>query len=62
MGIAFQLNIVAGILFAYVSNYLLQGVGGENDWRYMPGNSVFIVFHLYVIYSGESPMADPVQE
>ena len=33
MVISFQLNVVAGILVAYFSNYLLQGVGGENDWR-----------------------------
>lgn len=35
--ISFQLNIVAGILLAYLSNYLLQGVGGSNDWRWMLG-------------------------
>jgi MFS family permease len=32
----FQFNIVFGILIAYVSNYLFQGVG-ENDWRWMLG-------------------------
>jgi sugar porter (SP) family MFS transporter len=31
----YQFNIVFGILIAYLSNYLLKGVGGENDWRYM---------------------------
>lgn len=35
--ISFQLNVVAGILLAYFSNYLLQGVGGSNDWRWMLG-------------------------
>lgn len=31
----YQFNIVFGILIAYFSNYLLKGIGGENDWRYM---------------------------
>lgn len=31
----YQINIVSGILVAYVSNYLLQGVGDHNDWRWM---------------------------
>ncbi|MEQ8471873.1 MAG: MFS transporter [Marinoscillum sp.] len=33
----YQFNIVLGILVAFISNYLLQGVGGENDWRWMLG-------------------------
>lgn len=37
MVISFQLNVVSGILVAYLSNYLLAGVGGENDWRWMLG-------------------------
>ena len=32
----FQFNIVFGILMAYLSNYLLDGVG-ENAWRWMLG-------------------------
>jgi MFS transporter, SP family, arabinose:H+ symporter len=36
----FQFNIVFGILVAYVSNYLFQGVG-ENDWRWMLGVVAF---------------------
>ena len=32
----YQLNIVLGILVAFVSNYLLAGVGAE-PWRYMVG-------------------------
>ena len=32
----FQFNIVAGILAAYVSNWLLGGLG-PNDWRFMLG-------------------------
>lgn len=32
----FQLNIVAGILIAYLSNFLFIGIG-EDSWRYMLG-------------------------
>jgi sugar porter (SP) family MFS transporter len=35
----FQFNIVAGILAAYVSNWLLGGMG-PNDWRWMMGVQV----------------------
>lgn len=31
----FQFNIVFGILIAYLSNSLLRGVGGGEDWRWM---------------------------
>lgn len=33
----YQFNIVFGILIAFISNYLLKGVGGANDWRWMLG-------------------------
>lgn len=33
----YQFNIVFGILVAFISNYLLQGVGGADDWRWMLG-------------------------
>jgi MFS transporter, SP family, arabinose:H+ symporter len=57
MVIAFQLNIVAGILFAYVSNYFLQGVGGADDWRYMLGVVAVpaFLFSLLMVYTPESP-------
>ncbi len=57
MGIAFQLNIVAGILLAYFINYLLQGVGGENDWRYMLGVIAVpsILFSMLMLFTPESP-------
>ena len=32
-----QFNIVFGILIAFLSNYLLDGVGGSSDWRWMLG-------------------------
>lgn len=54
---SFQLNIVAGILFAYLSNYLLQGVGGEDDWRYMLGVVAIpsLLFSLFMLFTPESP-------
>lgn len=33
----YQFNIVLGILVAFISNYLLIGFGGSNDWRWMLG-------------------------
>lgn len=33
----YQFNIVFGILVAFISNYLLSGIGGTNDWRWMLG-------------------------
>lgn len=33
----YQFNIVFGILIAFISNYLLDGVGGSSDWRWMLG-------------------------
>ncbi|MFN0037778.1 MAG: sugar porter family MFS transporter, partial [Saprospiraceae bacterium] len=57
MVISFQVNIVLGILLAYVSNYLLSGVGGENDWRWMLGIVALpsLVFSLMVLVTPESP-------
>lgn len=57
MGIAFQLNIVAGILLAYLTNYVLQGVGGANDWRYMLGIIAIpsLLFTLMMLRTPESP-------
>lgn len=57
MGIAFQLNIVAGILLAYLINYLLKDVGGENDWRYMLGIVAVpsLIFSLLMFFTPESP-------
>ncbi|HLF46960.1 MAG TPA: sugar porter family MFS transporter [Chitinophagaceae bacterium] len=57
MVIAFQMNIVIGILAAYVSNYLLQGVGGENDWRWMLGVVAIpsLFFSVLMFFTPESP-------
>lgn len=57
MGIAFQINVVSGILLAYLINYLLQGVGGENDWRYMLGLIAIpsLIFSVMMFVTPESP-------
>ena len=33
----YQFNLVLGILIAFISNYLLEGFDGSNDWRWMIG-------------------------
>ena len=57
MVIAFQFNIVFGILIAYVSNYLLRGVGGDTDWRWMLGIVALpsIIFSFLMSLTPESP-------
>jgi len=52
----FQLNIVIGILIAYISNYFIQGLG-ENSWRWMLGIEAFpaLIFSISVIFVSESP-------
>ena len=52
----FQLNVVVGILIAYVSNYLIQGIG-EHAWRWMLGVEAFpaLVFSISVLFISESP-------
>jgi MFS transporter, SP family, arabinose:H+ symporter len=57
MVISFQVNIVTGILIAYLSNYLLQGIGGENDWRWMLGVVAIpsLVFSLLMLMVPETP-------
>lgn len=53
----FQFNIVFGILMAYLSNYLLQGVGGEDSWRLMLGVVAIpaLIYTILVIFVPESP-------
>lgn len=52
----FQLNIVLGIVIAYLSNYLI-GQGGEDSWRWMLGVQAFpsILFFLLLTVVPESP-------
>lgn len=57
LGALYQFNIVFGILVAFLSNYFLQGVGGENDWRWMLGILVIpsLIFTSMVFGIPESP-------
>lgn len=52
----FQFNIVFGIIVAFLSNFLLQGVG-ENAWRWMIGVAAFpsIAYTLMCFALPESP-------
>jgi sugar porter (SP) family MFS transporter len=53
----YQFNIVFGILVAFLSNYFLEGVGGENDWRWMLGMLAIpsVIYSALVIGVPESP-------
>jgi sugar porter (SP) family MFS transporter len=53
----YQFNIVFGIFVAYFSNYLLKGVGGINDWRWMLGVMAIpsIIYTALVFGVPESP-------
>jgi sugar porter (SP) family MFS transporter len=53
----YQFMIVFGILIAYISNYALAGVGGENDWRYMLGVEAIpaLAYSLMILGVSESP-------
>jgi MFS family permease len=53
----YQFNIVFGILIAFLSNYFLQGVGGNNDWRWMLGVMALpsLIYTLMVFGIPESP-------
>ncbi|GAB4055620.1 sugar porter family MFS transporter [Spirosoma litoris] len=52
----FQFNVVLGILIAYLSNYLLEGVGAES-WRWMLGVQAIpsLIFLIAVLTIPESP-------
>ncbi len=52
----FQFNVVSGILIAFVSNYLLFGIG-EEAWRWMLGVQAFpaFLFFTLVFLVPESP-------
>ena len=57
LGALYQFNIVFGILVAFLSNYFLKGVGGENDWRWMLGVLAVpsLIYSIMVIGVPESP-------
>tara|TARA_B100000902_G_scaffold257675_1_gene243903 strand:- start:6665 stop:7981 length:1317 start_codon:yes stop_codon:yes gene_type:complete len=47
----YQLNLVSGILVAFLSNYLLTGIG-DNDWRYMMGvEAIPAIFYTVLVIS-----------
>jgi len=52
----YQFNLVIGILVAFLSNYLLSGLG-ENDWRYMMGIEALpaIIYTFLVLSIPKSP-------
>ncbi len=52
----FQFNVVLGILIAFVSNYLLNGIS-EESWRWMLGVQAFpsLLFFSLVFFIPESP-------
>lgn len=57
LGGLYQFNLVLGILIAFISNYLLQGFGGENDWRWMLGVEAIpaILYTLMTLQLPNSP-------
>jgi sugar porter (SP) family MFS transporter len=52
----FQFNIVFGIVVAYASNRLLDGIG-ENAWRWMLGVAAFpsLLYAIFCLWIPESP-------
>ena len=57
LGAMYQFNIVFGILIAFLSNYFLEGKGGENDWRWMLGVMAVpsLIYTIMVFGIPESP-------
>ncbi len=53
----YQFNIVFGIFIAYFSNLALQGVGGDNDWRWMLGVEAIpaLIFCFMILGVPRSP-------
>ena len=53
----YQFMIVFGILMAFISNYLLSGFGGINDWRWMLGVEAIpaLMYTLMVLTVPRSP-------
>ena len=53
----YQFNIVFGILIAFLSNYLLKGFQGSDDWRWMLGVAGIPSFFYTIMVFGlpESP-------
>lgn len=53
----FQLNVVSGILLAFLSNYVIALVAEDTSWRWMLGVMAFPagVFFLLLFYISETP-------
>ncbi|MBO9573384.1 MAG: sugar porter family MFS transporter, partial [Chitinophagaceae bacterium] len=53
----FQFNIVFGIVVAYFSNYLLNGIAGDDSWRYMLGVVAIpsFIYCVLMFFVPESP-------
>ncbi len=54
---SYQFNIVFGIFIAFISNYLLKGFGGANDWRWMLGVEAIpaLIYSVMVLKVPNSP-------
>ncbi|MBX2827056.1 MAG: sugar porter family MFS transporter [Flavobacteriaceae bacterium] len=53
----YQFCLVFGIMIAFISNWALKGVGGENDWRWMLGVEAIpaLAYTLMVLRVPKSP-------
>jgi len=53
----YQFMLVLGILIAFISNYLLTGFGGNQDWRYMLGVEAIpaVIYSIMVMSVPGSP-------
>lgn len=54
LGAMYQFNIVFGIFIAFISNYLLQGFMGTEDWRWMLGVEAIPAL-IYIILVSKIP-------
>ena len=57
LGALYQFNIVFGILTAFLSNYMLKGFQGSEDWRWMLGVEALpaIIYTLLALKLPQSP-------
>ncbi|PKA97628.1 sugar porter (SP) family MFS transporter [Flavobacteriaceae bacterium MAR_2009_75] len=57
LGALYQFNLVLGILIAFISNFLLKGFDGANDWRWMLGVEAIpaLAYTLMVVKIPNSP-------
>ena len=57
LGVLYQFSLVFGILIAFISNYILTGFDGDNDWRWMLGVEAIpaFIYFLLTINLPDSP-------